>query len=88
MRREADFFDVDELELVYMSRRLREALRIEELLTAAGLDYLVETGTYTGGFLIKRDLTGAFFYVTPADVPGARQLLREHGYRPYEPDGG
>lgn len=86
MRREADFFeDQQELELVYMSRRLREALKIEKIFTDAGLDYLVETGNYVGGFFIKRDLTGAFFYVAETDVAGARNVLAENGYRPYEP---
>lgn len=86
MRREAEFFQVEELELVYMSRHLREALKIEDLFTKAQLEYLVETGTYTGGFLIKRDLTGAFFYVAPADAAEARRVLIENSYWPYEPD--
>ena len=85
MRREAEFFEnQQELELVYMSRRLREALEIEKLFTGAGLEYLVETGMYVGGFLIKRDLTGAFFYLAARDVARARSILIEHGYRPYE----
>jgi hypothetical protein len=87
MRREADFFeDEQELALVYMSRRLREALKIEKLFTDSGLDYLVETGTYVGGFLIKRDLTGAFFYVAEPDITSARRVLSDNGYRPYQPD--
>jgi hypothetical protein len=85
MRRAADFFADAELDLVYMARRLREALKIEDLLTAAAIDYAVETGTYTGGFLIKRDLTGAFFYVAPGDVDRAKKILVENRYRPYEP---
>jgi hypothetical protein len=67
-----------------MARRLREALKIEALLTEAGIDYLVETGTYTGGLLLKRDLTGAFFYVAPADTGRARELLLRNRYKPYE----
>jgi hypothetical protein len=84
VRREADFFSDQELDLLYMSRRLREALKLEALLTDAGFDYLVETGTYTGGFLIKRDLTGAFFYVSPSDLIRARTLLIKKGYQPYD----
>jgi hypothetical protein len=83
MRRDADFFDEVELDLVFMARRLREALKLEALLTNANIDYLVETGTYTGGFLMKRDLTGAFFYVAPADLENTRELLLQHGYKPY-----
>jgi hypothetical protein len=84
MRRDTDFFDNLELDLVFMARRLREALRLEALLTEANIDYLVETGTYTGGFLMKRDLTGAFFYVAPADLEAAQELLVQHGYKPYK----
>lgn len=84
MRREPEFFGDAELDLIYMARRLREALKVEDLLTTAVIDYLVETGTYTGGLLIKRDLTGAFFYVAGADRERAKDLLKENRYRPYE----
>ena len=86
MRRDSDFFGELELDLVYMAWRLRDALKLEELLTRAGFDYLVETGTYTSGFLMKRDLTGAFFYVAPADLAATRDLLLRNRYKPYEPD--
>jgi hypothetical protein len=83
MRRDADFFET-ELDLIYMARRLRDALKLEDLLTAAGIEYLVETGTYTGGFLMRRDLTGAFFYVAPDQLTAARELLVRNKYKPYE----
>lgn len=87
MRREPDFFsEGEELSLVYIGRRLRESLRVEELLTTHEIDYLVETGTYVGGFLFRRELTGAFFYVAPADADGARRMIAAKGYRP-EADG-
>jgi hypothetical protein len=86
MRRDAEFFGEAELDLLYMARRLRDALRLEDLLTAADIDYLIETGTYTGGLLMRRDLTGAFFYVAPGDLRGARELLVSNGYKPYEGD--
>lgn len=84
MRRDPQFFGEMELDLLYMARRLREALKLEGLLTEAGFDYVVETGTYTGGLLIKRDLAGAFFYVAPADLTSARELLVRNRYKPYE----
>ena len=84
MRRDADFFGDVELDLVYMARRLREALKLEDLLTSEGIDYLVETGTYMGGLLIRRNLTGAFFYVAPTDVSTTRDLLVRNKYKPYE----
>lgn len=86
MRRDAEFFGELELDLVFMARRLREALKLETVLNEAGIDYLVETGPYTGGFLIKRDLTGAFFYVAPADLDRTRELLLRNRYKPYEKD--
>jgi hypothetical protein len=84
MRRESDFFDENELDLLYMARTLRSALKLEDLLTSAGIDYLVETGTYNSGWLIRRELTGAFFYVNPGDLGRARRLLVENRYKPYE----
>ena len=86
MRRDPEYFAEAELDLVYMARRLNDALKLEDLLTAAGVEYLVETGTYTAGFLMKRDLTGAFFYVSPADREPVRDLLVKSGYKPYEPE--
>jgi prenyltransferase beta subunit len=86
MRRDADFFGEVELDLVYMARRLPDALKLEGLLTREGVDYLVETGTYTGGLLMRRDLTGAFFYVAPADLTAVRELLLRNNYKPYEQD--
>jgi hypothetical protein len=85
MKRDADFFGEDaELDLVFMARRLREALKVEALFTAAQIEYLVETGTYTGGMLLKRELTGAFFYVAPEARQSAVQLLVANNYKPYE----
>ena len=85
MRREADFFDDRELRLLFMARRLRDALRLEELLTHSGIDYCVETGDYEAGIIFKRDLTGAFFYVDPGDLVRSHQLLVENRFKPYEP---
>ena len=86
VRRDAEFFEEAELDLIYMARKLRDALKLEALLNGLGIEYLVETGTYTGGFLMKRDLTSAFFYVIPADVERARHAMLANGFRPYQPD--
>lgn len=85
MRREPDFFEDRELRLLFMARRLRDALRLEDLLTHSGIDYCVETGDYEGGILFRRELTGAFFYVDPGDLPRSQQLLVENRFKPYEP---
>ena len=83
MRRDAEFFENAELDLVYMAHRLRDALKLEGILTDSSIDYLVETGTYVAGILMKRDLTGAYFYVAPADTQRAKEVLLQNNYKPY-----
>ena len=82
MRREPDFFGDHELVLVYIAKRLNEALKLESLLTEAGQDYLVEPDRYQGGFLFRSERVGAFFYVPEEMAQAARHLLRDRGYRP------
>lgn len=86
MRREAEFFGEVELDLTYVAKKLREALKIEALLTAAGIDYFIETDSYVGGLLFRRELTGAFFYVLPADLERTQGLLTSENYKPYKID--
>lgn len=69
--------------LIYIAKRLKEALALEEILTAAGVEYDVEPDTYKGGLIFASERIGAFFYVLPEDEDRARQLLREHRYKPY-----
>lgn len=84
MRREPDFFGDQELALIYIARRLNEALALEDLLTRKEIDYLVEPDKYTGGVIFRRTRIGAFFYVAPEAEATARGTLAEHGYTPYE----
>lgn len=83
MRQEADFFKEPELKLIYLARTLRDSLKLEDLFTNSNIDYLVETGPYTAGFLIKRELTGVYFYVAPGDLARARDVMTGHGYKPF-----
>jgi hypothetical protein len=85
MKREPGFFEDQELVLVYIARKLREALKIEALLTGMAFDYLVEADRYTGGIVFRTERVGAFFYVAPGMAEAARQLLIDHGYHPNEP---
>ncbi|HEU0142049.1 MAG TPA: hypothetical protein VFQ79_20165 [Bryobacteraceae bacterium] len=85
MLRDAGFFGDQELILIYIARKLKEALALEEVLTSAGLDYLIETDTYVGGFVFRRERVGAFFYVAPEATRIAVELLARNGYEPYEP---
>jgi hypothetical protein len=83
MKQDASFFEGKEAVLVYIAKRLRDALRLEELLAAYGLDYGVEADEYRGGIIFHTVRTGAFFYVLPESVEAAHQLMRRNGYKPY-----
>ncbi len=84
MKRDAEFFDESEVTLVYIAKRLKDALRLESVLTGAGVDYHVETDRYRGGFLFPSERIGAFFYVASNVKDSVRQLMRESGYKPHE----
>lgn len=85
MRREADFFEDRELDLIYIAKRLKEALRLEAALTESGVDYAVETDKYSGGVIFRSERVGAFFYVLPEAQEQAREVMHRHGFRVYEP---
>ena len=84
MRRDPEDFGELELPLLFIARKLKEALAVEDLLTAAGIDYLVEPDTYRGGIIFASERVGAFFYVAPENAVEARAALRAGNYRPYE----
>jgi hypothetical protein len=83
MRREPDYFGEQELDLLFVAKRLKEALRLEEILTQAGVDYLVEPDRYSGGIIFRTQRVGAFFYVAPEHAPGAREAMVAQGFTPY-----
>ena len=85
MKRDADFFESRDPRLIYIARRLGDAIELEKILDASGLDYGVETDTYTGGIIFRTERVGAFFYVLPDNEEHARQVLLEHGFRPAPP---
>jgi hypothetical protein len=82
MKQESSFFDGQEPELVYIAKRLRDALKIEGLFDAAGLDYGVEADSYTGGIVFRSQRVGAFFYVQPDTAEAARHVLKANGFVP------
>lgn len=86
MRREPDFFGEYELNLIYVAKRLSDAMRLEELLTGAGLDYLVEPDTYLGGLVFRSERVGAFFYVAPHDDAAAREAMLRGRFKPQPPE--
>jgi hypothetical protein len=81
MRRDDEFFGEREMDLVYIAKKLQEALRLESLFTEAGVDYAVEPDKYSGGVIFRSERVGAFFYVLPEAAEQARQVMREHGFR-------
>ena len=86
MRREPDFFGDGDLTLIYVAKKLKEALSVERLLTDAGLDYLVEPDKYHGGVIFQSERVGAFFYVAPAHDSVARAAMDRGGFAPYRAD--
>jgi hypothetical protein len=84
MRQTPEFFGETELSLLYIAKKLKEALKLEEILTAADIDYAVETDTYRGGIIFASERVGAFFYVNPDGLNEARNVLVENSYKPYE----
>ncbi len=84
MRQGAEFFGDRELELVYIAKRLREALALERILTERSVEYYVEPDTYKGGVIFPRTRVGAFFYVLPEDKERVSLILAEHGYSALE----
>jgi hypothetical protein len=85
MRQEPEHFGDEELDLVYVAKRLKEALRLEQILTDAGLDYLVEPDRYTGGVIFRSERVGAFFYAAPETTAAIREVMKHEGFEPYEP---
>ena len=83
MKQEASFFEDKSPVLVYIAKRLSDALKLEELFTHAGLDFGVEADEYRAGVVFRTVRAGAFFYVLPEAVPHAFAVLKSHGYTPY-----
>lgn len=84
MRREPDFFEDKEPQLIYIAKKLKESLALEDVLTKGGIDYLVEPDRYRGGFIFQSERIGAFFYVMPEHAEPARALMVAHRYKALE----
>ncbi len=69
------------MDLIYIAKKLQEALRLESAFTESGVDYAVETDKYVGGVLFRSERVGAFFYVLPEAAAQARDIMRQHGFR-------
>ena len=87
MKQDPGYFTDKDPALIYIARRLRDALRLESILTEEGLDYGVEADEYRGGVIFRTVRAGAFFYVLPEVVDRAHDVMRRHGYKPYTAQG-
>jgi hypothetical protein len=87
MKQEPSFFEGREPVLIYIAKKLRHALRLESILTAAGVDYGVEADEYRGGVIFSSVRAGAFFYVLPETVGAAHEVMVRNGYKPLEGEG-
>jgi len=83
MKQDASFFEGKEPVLIYIAKRLKDALRLEAIFTTAGVDYGVEADEYRAGVIFRTVRAGAFFYVLPETVNRAVEVLHQHGYKPF-----
>jgi hypothetical protein len=84
MRQPPEFFGEQDLDLLYIAKKLNDAKQLEALLDEAAIDYLVEPDTYKGGIIFPSERIGAFFYVAPEHTESARATLTRVGFKPYD----
>jgi hypothetical protein len=84
MKQDAAFFGEGRAELVYIAKKLDDAIRLESILTAAGIDYGVEADNYRGGIIFQTERVGAFFYVLPEALEATHHVMQKHGFKPQE----
>jgi hypothetical protein len=80
MKQEASFFEGKDPALIYIAKKLKDAIRLEEALTNAGVDYGVEADEYRGGVVFRSARVGAFFYVLRESLEAAQGVMRSNGY--------
>lgn len=90
MRRTPDDFGDDELELVHISRTLREAKRVEAALDGEGVEYAVTAEPYRARalFVFPTQRIGAFFWVRSPEAATSRALLASRGHQTFEAEAG
>ena len=82
MKQDPEFFNGQEPELIYIAKRLDDALALEKVLTDAQVDYGVEADQFVAGVVFRSERVGAFFYVLPRDRERARALAADAGFKP------
>jgi hypothetical protein len=66
-------------ELIFIGRNLRLALRAEEWLTTAGIDYAVQIESVGRSLLFRTERMGAVIYVTAAQAAYCREQFTAAG---------
>ena len=82
MKKDSDYFEGHDPQLIYIAKRMRDASKLESILTAADIDYGVEPDEYEGGIVFRTTRIGAFFYVLPELREKAISVMRENHYVP------
>jgi hypothetical protein len=72
--------DLPDLERIFIARTIRQARKAEELLTATGVDYVVQVEPYGRSLLFGTIRHGAAFYVAAAQAPHCRERLIGAGF--------
>jgi hypothetical protein len=83
MKQEASYFEGKDPVLIYIAKKLKDALRLEEIFAEAQIPYGVEADEYRGGVIFRSVRAGAFFYVLPEIVEAAHEVMRRNKYKPY-----
>lgn len=73
-------------DLIFVAKRLPDAIRLESLLTGADVDFAVEPDEYHGGVIFKTTRVGAFFYVRKEARDRAVEVLLANGFTPVAPE--
>jgi hypothetical protein len=81
MKKDAEWFEGREPDLIYIAKRLSDAQQLEQVLDASAVDYGIEPDEYQGGVIFRRTRVGAFFYVRPEDRERALAAMAEAGFR-------
>jgi hypothetical protein len=74
-----DAEDLREPERIYIAGSLRIALEVEEWLTVAGVDYVVQVEPYGRSLLFNSLRMGAAFYVASGQAAYCRERLMAAG---------
>jgi hypothetical protein len=67
--------DLHDRERIFIARTLRQARKVEGLLTEAGVDYVVQVEPYGRSLIFGTIRHGAAFYVAAAQAAHSRERL-------------